>query len=298
MVSPAIAPMLTSRKIKVLHLEPTDVCQAACPQCSRETDYSFCKTLQHHLRWEQITQHCDHDFIAGLEKMFMCGNYGDPAAGHYTLDIFRKFRNINADIVLGMNTNGALQDHTWWQELAEILCQSRDYVVFSIDGLEQTNAIYRRNVDWKRLMRNVEVFISHGGCAHWDMLVFQHNEHQVEQCQRLARDLGFTWFRAKVTKRKLLGDLQTPLNWSAPRSTTGEIDCHALQEQSLYIDAQGRVSPCCWLGNRQNNFVTDFSKIKQSWKSDHVNPVCARNCSRSESGTVFSDQWKMEIALC
>ena len=32
-----------SRNIKVLHLEPTDVCQAACPLCAGETDKNFQK---------------------------------------------------------------------------------------------------------------------------------------------------------------------------------------------------------------------------------------------------------------
>jgi hypothetical protein len=37
----AITQMLTLRNIKVLHLEPTDVCQAECPLCARETDKNF-----------------------------------------------------------------------------------------------------------------------------------------------------------------------------------------------------------------------------------------------------------------
>ena len=32
--------------VRVLHLEPTDVCQAACPLCARETDPTFNKTVQ------------------------------------------------------------------------------------------------------------------------------------------------------------------------------------------------------------------------------------------------------------
>mgnify|MGYP006919664913 CR=1 FL=1 len=34
--------------VKVLHLEPTDSCQAACPQCARETDRTFDKNDQNH----------------------------------------------------------------------------------------------------------------------------------------------------------------------------------------------------------------------------------------------------------
>ena len=75
------------REIKVLHLEPTDVCQAACPQCARETDSLFDKKSQHHLSVDQIKDLVSLETVVGLDKMFMCGNYGDPAAGKHTLDI-------------------------------------------------------------------------------------------------------------------------------------------------------------------------------------------------------------------
>jgi hypothetical protein len=55
--------------------------------CARETDVNFDKKSQHHLDMLKITKVFDAERIAGLDKMFMCGNYGDPAAGKYTLDI-------------------------------------------------------------------------------------------------------------------------------------------------------------------------------------------------------------------
>ena len=70
--------MLTSRDIKVLHIEPTDVCQAACPLCARETDPAFNKSRQHQLDINKILKVFDAEKISALDKMFMCGNYGDP----------------------------------------------------------------------------------------------------------------------------------------------------------------------------------------------------------------------------
>ena len=83
------------RDIKVLHLEPTDVCQASCALCARETDADFNKKSQHHLDMYKITTVFDTSLITSLDKMFMCGVYGDPAAGKYTLDIYREFRRLN-----------------------------------------------------------------------------------------------------------------------------------------------------------------------------------------------------------
>ena len=280
------------RDIKVLHLEPTDVCQAACPLCARETDVTFRKDRQHHLSMSQILQIFDTNKIKNLDKMFMCGNYGDPAAGKHTLSIYQEFRQINPNIVLGMNTNGGIRTAVWWRELAQLMNQSQDYVVFSIDGLESTNAIYRQNVVWRKLMNNVCSFIKAGGSAHWDMLVYGHNQHQVTDCEHLARDLGFTWFRAKVSKRGFTNQLQFPTGWQPITVDGSVIDCHALKEQSAYIDARGNLGPCCWLGARQQNFVVDIDAIPIQ------DPVCHATCGKAASGTAFAQQWQREVALC
>jgi hypothetical protein len=284
--------------IKVLHLEPTDVCQAACPLCVRETDKEFVKTQQHHLDMHKLLQVFDNSLIKQLDKMFMCGNYGDPAAGKHTLDIYQAFRKINPDIVLGMNSNGGLQNTLWWGELGRMLNRPLDYVVFSIDGLEDTNSVYRKNVNWQKIIANAQTFISAGGRAHWDMLVYRHNQHQVDECQELAKTLGFTHFRAKVSKRPLADQLEFPINWQLPTVLQGSIVCHAIDEQSLYIDAQARVSPCCWLSNRQSNFVKDLDEVAVTWNTSTPNLICQQTCTRSEKGSSFTNQWQREVAFC
>ena len=282
---------------KVLHIEPTDVCQLACPLCARETDLEFKKSSKHHLTIAQIQKYFSVDNIKNLDKMFMCGNYGDPAAGKHTLDIYRWFREVNPKIILGINTNGALQTTFWWHMLGQLFNQSNDYCVFSIDGLEDTNSVYRVNSNWAKLMANAEAYIAAGGSAHWDMLVYKHNQHQVDACEQLARDMGFTWFRAKVSKRPFTERLEFPIGWQPAQVNAKAISCHALREQSAYIDAQGRLSPCCWLGSRQSNFVTDFEDIQQSWTSNNPNITCIGNCGTDTIVTNFSNQWQRETQL-
>jgi hypothetical protein len=259
----------------------------------------FNKKQQHHLTISHIQKHFSDRVISNLDKMFMCGVYGDPAAAKYTLDIYRWFRQLNLDITLGMNTNGAIQNTFWWHELGSMFNQPLDYVVFSIDGLEDTNATYRRGVDWHKLMANADAYISAGGSAHWDMLVYRHNQHQVQECEQLARDMGFKWFRAKVSSRELLNShLQTPIGWYIPTTVQGPIQCHVLEEKSAYIDARGQLSPCCWLGKDQSNVIKDIKQVQPTWKSDSPDPTCQSVCGTKNSKNKFNSQWQREVQLC
>jgi MoaA/NifB/PqqE/SkfB family radical SAM enzyme len=62
---------------------------------------------------------------------------------------------------------------------------------FGIDGLEDTLHLYRKNVKYNNVIANAQAFIRAGGRAQWNFIVFQHNQHQVEQVQQLGRDMGF-----------------------------------------------------------------------------------------------------------
>ena len=289
---------LANQDVQVLHIEPTDACNASCPQCLRETDITFDKNDLHHLTIEQIKNLVDEDTIRKLDKMDMCGDYGDPAAGRHTLEIFRYFRSVNPTITLGMNTNGGLRNVDWWQELASILNQPRDYVVFSIDGLADTNHIYRVNVRWNKVLENTKAFINAGGSAHWDMLVFEHNQHQVDSAEYLAGMYGFKWFRAKISKRHAvipISFLHPPKGWHDPIVGQGIIECHALKESSIYISARGVVYPCCWLGATNSTHTLDlFESVQQSWNTTPIS-VCADTCTKNTNGTSFTNQWQREV---
>jgi MoaA/NifB/PqqE/SkfB family radical SAM enzyme len=283
---------------RVLHIEPTDVCQAACPSCARETDVNFNKNIHTSLSLADVQRLLPERLIYRLDKMFMCGNYGDPAANTEVPAIFSHFRQINSSIVLGMNTNGGLQNQLWWRDLAGILYEPTDYVVFSIDGLEDTNHLYRRGVSWARVMQNVATFIRAGGNAQWDMLVYEHNEHQVDACEQLARDMGFRWFRAKVSRRKSTVEwLRPPRAWSTPQVKTGAIDCFRDREQSIYFSARGVWHPCCWLGYTKTT-VNDFDQVRDSWNTTTCNPVCQETCSTVDSVSRYTAQWQREVELC
>lgn len=298
--------------IQVLHIEPTTNCNAACPQCARmDINYYDHAANKNELRLSKIKEIVPIDFISQLDKMFMCGNFGDPAAARDTLDIYEYFRKHNQQITLGMNTNGGLRSTPWWQRLAKIMHNNLDYVVFSIDGLEDTNHIYRVNVKWSKLIENAIAYIDAGGKAHWDMLIYEHNQHQVEDCKKLAKQLGFTRFRTKVSNRfvdRPVEYLKPPQNHNT-QAVTNKINCHALNERSLYLSANGTFLPCCFFGVEifKRNFqwpqdknlqqlVQNFNSVCETWNTN-PDKTCSKYCSESLVNTVFQNQWKSEESL-
>lgn len=194
--------MFDRNNVKQLHMETSSVCNAACPMCAREVDPSFNKeTDAVSLSLEKVKTLFDVKFVQNLDSMYMCGNYGDPAAAPDCIEIFRYFREVNPNIVLGIHSNGSLRNTKWWSELGSVLSHDNDYCYFSVDGLKDTNHIYRVNTDFDKILENAIAFIEAGGKAHWEYLVFEHNEHQVDEARKLAESLGFVSFREKVSRR-------------------------------------------------------------------------------------------------
>jgi len=190
-------------EIKTVHLEVTDNCNAACPMCARninggEENPQLPNT---EITLDDAKKIFTVDFIKQLNRMYICGNYGDPVAAKDTLEIIQYFREHNPSMSLGMMTNGSAKRPEWWAELGKVLSGPKDYVVFGIDGLEDTNHLYRQNTIFSKIMENAQAFIDAGGRARWDYIVFAHNEHQVETAEQLSKTMGFEKFQYKKSAR-------------------------------------------------------------------------------------------------
>lgn len=196
--------LYTYNEIKTLHLEVTERCNASCPMCSRNINGGEENPWLHdaELSLSDIKKIIPVEFIQQLSHMYMCGNFGDPIAAKDTLSIFEYFRKYNDQIVLSMNTNGSARPKKWWENLANIL-GTQGYIIFSIDGLADTNHLYRKNTDWNRIVDNATAFIEAGGIAHWEFIVFAHNEHQIEEAREVSAKLGFAKFQVKKSARFL-----------------------------------------------------------------------------------------------
>lgn len=266
--------MLDYNDIQRVHIEISDICNAACPMCGRFQGGG--KQMFPHLNnvsmsLQKFKQVFDADFIRQIKEWMFCGVYGDPCTAIELPDIISYIVSINKDVKIGVETNGGLRNVTWWVTLSKLLNSKNCYVKFSVDGLEDTNHIYRRNVNWQALIKNIKTFVDNGGHAKWQFIRFKHNQHQVEQTQALAKELGVHTFIVKDTNRfrrkvedeykfpvKELGN-DEPSYWLYPPddfipkpATKRDLDscvieCKIQKIKEVFVTPTGEVFPCCFI---------------------------------------------------
>lgn len=261
--------------IKEIHLELTNKCQASCPMCPRNIQGGIPNPwlVETEITIDQFKQWFPVSFVKQLNRLYMCGNYGDAIVAKDTLKVFQYLRETNPSMFLNLHTNGSARNKDWWQELARLNVG----VTFALDGLEDTNHLYRIGTDFNKIIENARAFISAGGEARWHMLVFDHNKHQIEECRAMSKELGFYEFSQKNSSR-FRGPYLNVLNkdgttshrlYPSDRSSeisqqvmeqkikmmfkpeeeieTPVIHCKAQQGSAMYVGANGALAPCCWI---------------------------------------------------
>jgi MoaA/NifB/PqqE/SkfB family radical SAM enzyme len=277
--------MYNYNEVTSMHLELTSKCQARCPMCPRRINGGMLNPLfdLEEITLEQFKSWFSDDFLRQLIYINFCGNLGDPIIAKDTLEIFQYLKTIHPGISLSMHTNGSAREPKWWEEVAKLDVR----VTFGIDGLEDTHHLYRVSTDWNKIITNARAFINAGGRAEWHMLVFKHNEHQVEQCRELSKQYNFSAFTIKHTTRFQDGKFHAlddsgktshilyPTKLSEEMIAKGQnaakehfpiIKCKAKTDKQLYVSSNGNVSPCCWL---------DFEWIlpKQDSRIDYMDRI-------------------------
>jgi sulfatase maturation enzyme AslB (radical SAM superfamily) len=275
------------KKITNIQIETSTICNAACPQCLREwrgDDYSWFN--QTYIPTEFYETRIPDKVYQDLESINFCGTMGDPCAAPNFIDVCSVIKRKNPNIKISIATNGGMKSPDWWAKLAKVLSPS-DSIIFGIDGLEDTNWIYRKNVKWDKLIDNVKSFIRHGGIALWQFIVFKHNEHQIPLAKEYSKKLGFSNFFTIYNNRFFVeelfgrpakgadGNLLEPPDTKEEQSLllrtvpvlseeewlkvaeVGNIKCQAQSLNEAYIDAETHLVPCCYIAGAKFTLNAD-----------------------------------------
>lgn len=193
---------------KTLQVEITSLCQAGCIDCNR---WRLHKDSTSSIQWQLNGVHTHmqkyypvQDWkkhigsFESVNQIQFCGNMGDPMAHPEIIEICQETQNIFPNVYLDISTNGGLGRLENYIALAGLGVN----ITFAMDGLEDTNHIYRRGVSWQKVQERFKAFIQAGGKASWQFVQFPHNEHQIDEARKLSQAWGFNNFelRQRFTK--------------------------------------------------------------------------------------------------
>jgi len=293
---------LSKQDLKTIVVDFSSHCNAMCGNCSRNIDgvkVNPNMPLGHMDldTWKRIV-----DDSKGIEEIIFNGAYGDPLMNPNLVFALQYARKLKCKIMI--HTNGGIGKPNMYRMLAqELRYFPQGAITFSIDGLEDTNHLYRRHVIWKSVMDNAKAFIDAGGLARWRMLVFDHNKHQIEQCEQLSKDMGFKVFdinggytftamnsivseaveNFKATKKEEartikydtehLDNVKRLEGLIEKGFDKGCINCKWKRKQKIQISHTGEVFPCCYLLSDRypKNPDSPYSKECNTIKWPNVN---------------------------
>lgn len=255
------------------HIEATSKCTLDCPLCDRTWFY---KTFKKRLLHEINIDHLDYFFSkTKYARVSLCGNNGDPIYHSKFHSLCETLKKNNCEIHI--TTNGSARSTNWWRELGVVLTEN-DSITFSIDGLEDTNHIYRKNADWDSIIKGIEILENESTVPKcWKFIVFDHNQHQIDQAKQLSQKLGFVEFRIEHSDRWLPEESNTfkpAAQFIDPKIEQQkkviadpdyfvEIDPFCIKNNKpsnqIYIDAEGYFYPCCWMASYRYKMKSIFS---------------------------------------
>jgi len=266
--------------IKQIELELTSRCNAGCPECPRTFIKNSSDKILHlnDIKLDNLKKWLPNTLP--VERIKLSGNLGDAGIHPQLIDFINYFGTFGNRISIAMHTNGGMRDEKFWTTLGKISYEGQRMmpadkkfvftVRWAIDGLEDTNHLYRINVNWQKLMRNLKAYLDAGGKAEWHFINFPHNEHQEDDVRKLAESLGMEFVTRKsvrnvgkkVTKNhskaKDFGKLQNASK-KVLEAYAPTVVCQHLKNESVFIASNETLWPCCMLWDenvKTENLVT------------------------------------------
>jgi MoaA/NifB/PqqE/SkfB family radical SAM enzyme len=284
------------------HIEISSKCTLRCPRCARQEVPDGLVNTE--LDLEFFKRNFTPEFVrANVEKITFCGDDGDPVYAHDLIPVVQYIKSIKP-VEIVIVTNGSHKKVSWWNELGSCLGpqDSVHFSIDGYDNA--SNNLYRVNSDYDSIVAGLQALRAASLCQIvWATIAFKFNEDHIERMQQFAKDLGVDRFQlTKSTKFGSVYPsygVDDPLQPSAKfvsgthrfeREVVALSDAGEWQEipltnlklfnqtpsrngitplceignKGLYIDARGRLFPCCWVANRYNH-NSDWQQIANNF---------------------------------
>lgn len=262
-----------------IQLEISTKCNLYCPGCIRTNQGNFTSLNpavpeNKEMPLEVINSIVESEFgKSQLKRIEFCGVLDEPIAHSKFLEILKVLSesraNKNRSLEITIHTNASLRGESYFADLAKLMntFHKDSLVRFSIDGIGHTHAIYRRNANYEKIIRNLKAFIKAEGKAIWQTLVFPWNAHQIEDMKVISKSLGCVGIYVRPDRTD--AGTKSEKEWSEIRETAKreeflkqgsnavvdslmnrldeDVSCVFRDNQDKYFIAwDGRVWPCCF----------------------------------------------------
>ena len=194
---------MISDKINAVDLEISSTCNAACPVCIRR-DHGVLADFKQQMRTLEDVKRIFEGTAQNLEKLTLCGNYGDPMTCAEIVPICEYFKEQNKYVHISLSTNGGIGSPSQYQRLGELGVN----MIFGVDGAStKTLQLYRVNVNYERVIENITAYMSKIAktsdnrwtqmLPQWQYLLFEENKRDLLPALKTAKKLGIKMFNIR-----------------------------------------------------------------------------------------------------
>jgi molybdenum cofactor biosynthesis enzyme MoaA len=230
--------------------------------------------------------------LDNVEKITFCGDDGDPIYAHDLVPVIQYIKSIKP-VEIVIVTNGSYKKPEQWRELGSVLTEQDTVHFSIDGWDDESNNLYRVNSDFNSILTGIAALRDASACRLvWAAIAFKFNEDRINHMKNLAQTMGMDAFQlTKSTKFGTIYPgygTDDPLEPSkkfvsgshrferdvvvlSPRGLNSQVNTKNMQlyksvtevngvkplceigNKGLYIDAQGRLFPCCWVANRYSH---------------------------------------------
>lgn len=287
--------LIFSHKPLGLSIETSAVCNLACPACAQGS--GIIDRNRRFFDFEKYKEIVDTlgDYLWNINLYFQ----GEPLMNP-NLDLFISYAAARK-IPVTVSTNGYCLEHF----ARKLVNSGLTKLIISVDGITpETHQAYRINSDFNKLCGGIQKIVAEKRISNSrfpilesQFLVMKHNEHEIEQYVRWARQMGFDIVRLKSVQLEAndISLLPSEAKYSRYYSgSNGDIKiknplknrCYRMLS-SVVVSADADVLPCCFdktaAWRYGNLYVNTMQQILQS------------NESRKFREMVFSERKNIDI---
>jgi MoaA/NifB/PqqE/SkfB family radical SAM enzyme len=270
------------------HIEISSKCTLRCPRCARqEVPDSLVNT---ELDLEFFKRNFTPEFILEhVEKITLCGDDGDPIYAHDLIPVIHYIKSIKP-VEIVIVTNGSHKKIEFWTELGSVLNEIDTVHFSIDGWDNESNNLYRVNSDFDSILEGLVYLRKASACQIvWAAIAFKFNQTHLTTMMSMASQWGVDAFQItkstkfgskypsygvddplepstgfvsdshrfvreihKLSERGFVNPVR-PINvqlYNSVKETNGVKPLCEIGNKGLYIDAQGRLFPCCWVANR------------------------------------------------